>query len=150
MSVKVSKLDPMGRCHYCNRVTYPPGSHPAIYDPNCMGTRDHVNPRRLACVEDQLKEEVVHACHECNSIKGDSPYDVFVFWMQHRDKLAGKKMRNDEFRDFIFALTLTGFHAAYNMAVHERCRHDPAPRGAGGRFTVRSLRAHQRAERARA
>lgn len=151
MSVKINNQGPMGVCHYCAKTTYSQGSHPAIADAFCTGTRDHVTPRRLACVDATVTDNYVHACFGCNQIKADHPYEVFVFWLKTAPQ-GSWRARNDSFKDFIFALTMAGFRSAMALAIVDRRKGETRtlPRAANGRFTVRSLRAHQRAERARA
>ncbi|WP_421696953.1 HNH endonuclease [Ancylobacter sp.] len=95
------KATPGGRCHYCHRMTAP--SDWQADDPGLVCTRDHITPASRGGIE------TVIACRRCNNVRGDAPYEMFVWWMQHVNDDKNASAMRREFQRFVYEMAVIGF-----------------------------------------
>ena len=149
-------------CHYCAREVFEAGSVGAEEYPRQLRTRDHVNSSSSGKKIDH-QSNIVVACFECNTLKADTPYEVFTYYLRQvgvRHGLSNQKA----YRKFCYDLMRAGFAAAFalinyrnklekgddapQMSRRRRAALDapaitasrPAPRDSRGRYTLRDLR----------
>lgn len=105
-------------CHYCPALIYPKGSKEARANPEQTATKDHIRPQSLAR-SGSPKGPIVLACSLCNGLKGDTPYEVFVFWRKNTKAKTREGLFQDYAR-FKFELLCAGFRAAHRLAIDLR------------------------------
>lgn len=109
-------MSALDTCHYCGGAMHAPGSPRALADRKSMRTRDHKIP---TCVGGSGEpRNVVMACARCNEMKGDTPYEVFVFFMRQCGSDTTKHPR--QYRAFCHDLSLAGFRAIYAVTAREK------------------------------
>lgn len=113
---------PETHCHYCRDRVYPQAHAQRVGDMRIMATKDHVV---AACMGGDV---TVIACNYCNSIKGDTPYEVFVEFMKTNPPY---ELRRQSYREFCHAVMLAGL-----STYMEQFRRPNVT----GRFTKRDLR----------
>ena len=134
------------QCHYCSRETFPSGAHQVKADRGRAKTRDHDPPKSLYKFPGQHGHTVV-CCSRCNNLKGDTPADVFEFFILK----TGAKTEADlslEFRRFRYQLMRAGFICARalhiagagNVDSKNKAVLQSTPRDNRGRFTLADLR----------
>ena len=95
------------RCHYCKRIMFLPGSAEWESNPHQRRTVDHLesenSPRRKTT-------KTVYACAQCNTVKGDTPLEVFEHWLDHgKNRIAQICSGHKRYRQFCHELLLLGF-----------------------------------------
>ncbi|MEN6302279.1 MAG: hypothetical protein ABFD96_06100 [Armatimonadia bacterium] len=70
-----------GRCHWCDRELVVVKNRKGKVQPN-VATEDHVyprnDPRRLQLANSTIHITKVMACFDCNTKRGNTPYDEFL------------------------------------------------------------------------
>lgn len=100
----------MSKCHYCTREVYPTGHLNVIADPGRLITCDHRVPKTLL-KRQQIQDPLNHliACARCNGMKADTPYEVFMYYIEMTGKIGLSNA--SMYRKFVFNLTLRGLGA---------------------------------------
>lgn len=98
-------------CHYCDRKVYPSTSPEVMANSHCMRTHDHVDPEPSGR---RSQSKIVTACHGCNNLRGDTPYEIFLFFRKTYKSTSVLADRTF-YRKFCFDLMRTGFIAAKSL-----------------------------------
>jgi len=102
------------KCHYCNRAVYKVRREDAAYDTSLIATKDHIRPKSLG--GENYKANIVTACHQCNNIRGDTPYEVY-YEFSKRYNVHNVEMRRSAYRKYLSDMTVLGVSVALFSGV---------------------------------
>lgn len=97
------------KCFYCGCAVFAHGHLALRAAPQAQKTRDHVVPAVMGG-DGRLGGNVVFACLDCNSVKGDAPAEAFLYFLRNFPP-APLKQRQRAFRQFCYDLARVGLIA---------------------------------------
>jgi len=100
------------QCHYCGRRTVP-RSECGAQNHDLARTIDHKIPKAILTQQVRKvggQDNEVIACARCNAMKGNTPYEVFVDWIETH---GPRKALSDQlaYRRHVYNLTLRGLRS---------------------------------------